>query len=113
MAFKCQSNLSRDKFDDILVAIGSILSKGHILTKSFYESTKILKSLKMTYEKIDTYSKGCMLFRKEHANESYCIHFKSSRYFEVKSGDSTKRQTGFPKRSSIIFHSCQGSNGFS
>jgi hypothetical protein len=98
MAFKCQSNLSRDKFDDLLVVIGSILPKGHILTKSFYESTKILKSLKMTYEKIDTCPKGCMLFQKEHANDSYCIHCKSSRYFEVKSGDGTKRQTGIPQK---------------
>jgi hypothetical protein len=62
MAFKCQSNLSRDKFDDLLVVIGSILLKGHILTKSFYELTKILKSLKMTYEKIDACPKGYMLF---------------------------------------------------
>jgi hypothetical protein len=98
MAFKCQSNLSRDKFDDLLVVIGSILPKGHILTKSFYESTKILKSLKMTYEKIDACPKGCMLFRKEHANDSYCIHCKSSRYFEVKSGDGTKRQTEIPQK---------------
>jgi hypothetical protein len=98
IAFKCQRNLSRDKFDDLLVVIGNILPKGHILIKSFYESTKILKSLKMTYEKINACPKGCMLFRKEHANDSYCIHRKSSRYFEVKSGDCTKRQTGIPQK---------------
>jgi hypothetical protein len=52
----------------------------------------------MTYEKIDACPKGCMLFRKEHANDSNCIHCKSSRYFEVKSGDGTKRQTGIPQK---------------
>jgi hypothetical protein len=98
MAFKCQSNLSRDKFDALLVVIGSILPKGHILTKSFYESTKILSSLKMTYEKIDACPKGCMLFRKEHATGNDCIHCKSFRYFEADSGDGTKRQTGIPQK---------------
>jgi hypothetical protein len=32
--------------------------------KSLYESTKILKELKMSYEQIDPCPKGCMLFRK-------------------------------------------------
>jgi hypothetical protein len=95
MDFKCQSNLFRDKFDDLLVVIGSILPKGHILIKSFYELTKTLKSLKMTYEKIDTCPKGWMLFRKEHAENNYCIRCKS---FEVNSGDGTKRQTGIPQK---------------
>jgi hypothetical protein len=98
MSFKCQSNLSRDRFDDLLVIIGSILPTGHLLTKSFYESTKILRSLKMTYKKIDACPKGCMLFRNEHAEGNYCIHCKSSRYFEVETGDGQKRQTGIPQK---------------
>jgi hypothetical protein len=52
----------------------------------------------MTQEKIDACPKGCMIFRKEHANYSYCIHCISSRYFEVKSGDGKKRQTRIPQK---------------
>lgn len=86
MGFKCDRNLSRDGFDDLLTVIGSILPQGHLLTKNMYESTKILRALKMTYEQIDACPKGCMLFRKEQAGGKYCIHCKSSRFFEVDAG---------------------------
>jgi hypothetical protein len=39
-----------------------------------------------------------MLFRKEHAEGKYCIHCKSSRYFEVDAGDGQKRQTGVAQK---------------
>jgi hypothetical protein len=93
LAFKCDVNLPRDRFDDLLAIVGSILPQGHLLTKTFYESTKILRALKMSYEQIDACPKGCMLFRKEHLETNYCIHCKSSRYFEVDAGDGQKKQT--------------------
>ena len=93
LAFKCDVNLPRYRFDDLLAIVGSILPQGHLLTKTFYESTKILRALKMSYEQIDACPKGCMLFRKEHLETNYCIHCKSSRYFEVDAGDGQKKQT--------------------
>jgi len=93
MAFKYDRNLCRDGFDDLLTIVGSLLPKGHLLTKNMYESTKLLSELKMSYEKIDCCPKGCMLFRKEHANEDYYVKYKSSRYFEVDAGDGQKMQT--------------------
>jgi hypothetical protein len=87
MAFKSDSNLSRDGFDGLLVIIGSLLPHGHLLTKSMYESNKTLRDLKMPYEQIHCCPKGCMLFRKEHVDAKYCIHCKASRYFEVDAGD--------------------------
>jgi hypothetical protein len=50
MALKFELSLSRDGFDYILTAIGSLLSEGHILPKSVYESQKLLHTLKMLYE---------------------------------------------------------------
>jgi hypothetical protein len=47
MAFKSDRHLNRDGFNDLLVVIGSLLPKGHLLTKSMYESNKILRSLKI------------------------------------------------------------------
>jgi hypothetical protein len=87
MAFKSNRHLSRDGFDDLLAVVGSLLPKGHLLTKSMYESNKILHSLKMSYEQIHYCPKGCMLFRKENADMTYCIHCNSSRYFKVDAGN--------------------------
>jgi hypothetical protein len=98
MVFKSDRNLSRDGFDDLLTIIGSILPQGHLLTKNMYESNKILSALKMPYEQIHCCPKGCMLFRKEHAEGKYCIKCKSSRYFEVDSGNGQKRQTGVAQK---------------
>jgi hypothetical protein len=113
MDFKCQSNLSRDKFDALLVVIGSILPKGHILTKSFYESTKILSSLKMTYEKIELVQRDACYLEKNMPKEniaSIANPLGTSRLTLVMA---RRGRQGLPKRSFGIFHSCQGSNGFS
>jgi hypothetical protein len=98
MVFKSDRNLSRDGFDDLLTIVGSILPQGHLLTKNMYESNKILSALKMPYEQIHCCPNGCMLFRKEHAEGKYCIKCKSSRYFEVDSGNGQKRQTGVAQK---------------
>ena len=94
LAFKGHRNLCRDGFDDLLVIIGSILPKGHLLAQNFYHSKKLLSDLKMPSQQIHACPKGCMLFRNEHADTNYCIHCESSRYFEVDTnGDGQKRQT--------------------
>ncbi|KAK1612811.1 hypothetical protein QYE76_036484 [Lolium multiflorum] len=98
MAFKCHRNLCRDGFDELLVLVGSILPKGHLLPQNFYYSKKLLSDLKMSSQQIHACPKGCMLFREEHANTNYCIHCNSSRYFEVDTnGDGQKRQTTVAK----------------
>jgi hypothetical protein len=93
MAFKRDTHLCRDGFDDLLAIVGSLLPQGHLLTKSMYESTKILHSLKMSCDQIHCCPKGCMLFRKEHKDTNYCIHCNSSRFFEVDNGNGQKRRT--------------------
>ena len=96
MAFKSQYHLSRDAFDTMLTVCGSMLSEGHILPKSMYESRKLLRALKMPYEQIHACENGCVLFRKEHAEAAHCPKCKSSRYMEVDSGDGQKRQLQIP-----------------
>ena len=71
MVVKSQFSLSRDAFDVILAVFGSLLLEGHILSKSMYEAQKLLRALKMSYDKIHTCPKGCILFRKEHAEAMY------------------------------------------
>jgi hypothetical protein len=55
----------------MLTVFGSMLLEGHILPKSMYESQKLLCALKMPYEQIHACPKGCILFRKDHAEEKY------------------------------------------
>jgi len=98
MAVKSQFTLSRDAFDVMLQVIGSTLPEGHILPKSMYEAQKLLRALKMLYEQIHACPKGCILFRKEHAEEKYCPKCESSRFVEVDSGDGQKRQLAVPMK---------------
>jgi hypothetical protein len=91
MAFKSKYSMSRDAFDGLLTFIGSLLPEDYFLPKSMYEDQKLLRALKMTYEQIHAYPKGCVLFRKEYAEAKYCPKCKSSRFMEVDSGDGQKR----------------------
>jgi hypothetical protein len=70
-----------------LTVIGSLLLEDHVLPKSMYEPHKLLRAIKMMYEKIHACLKGYVLFRKEYANAKYCLKCKSSRFMEVASGD--------------------------
>ena len=67
-----------------------------------YESQKLLRALKMTYEQIHACPKGCVLFRKEYVEAKYCPKCKSSRFLEVDSGDGQKRQLDIPV--TILWH---------
>jgi hypothetical protein len=79
--------MSQEHFDGMLIGIGSLLSDGHIMPKSMYESQKLLRALKMPYDQIHVCPKGCILFRKEHKDANYYPKCKSFRYLEVDSGD--------------------------
>jgi len=98
MALKSQFNLSRENFDEMLTVIGSILPAGHLLPQNMYESQKVLRALKMSYEQIHACLKGCILFRKAHKDAQYCPKCKSSRYLEVDSGEGEKRQSSYPAK---------------
>jgi hypothetical protein len=88
--------MSQDAFDAMLIVFGSMLPEGQILPKSKYEAQKILRALKMPYEQIHACPKGCILFRKEHAEAKYCAKCGSSRFLEVDSGNVQKRQLTIP-----------------
>jgi hypothetical protein len=75
--------MSREHFDAKLTIIGTLLSAGHILPKNMYESQKLLRALKMSYEKIHACPKGCILFRKQYENAKYYPDCGSSRFIEV------------------------------
>ena len=97
MGFKSQYSLSRDAFDGMLAILGTLLPEGHILPKNTYESQKLLRALKMSYEQIHACPKGCVLFRKDHEKATHCPKCKASRYVEVDHGDGKKEQLNIPE----------------
>jgi hypothetical protein len=82
----------------MLAVLGTLLSANHALSKNMYESVKLLKALKMSYEQIHTCENGCVLFRKGHKEAKYCPKCKASRYVEVESKDGQKHQLDIPMR---------------
>jgi len=93
MAVKSQFSWSRESFDHLLAVIDTLLPDDHVLPKNMYESQKIFRSLKMSYEQIHACPNGCILFRGAHADDKYCPKCQSSRYMEVEPGDGRKKQT--------------------
>jgi hypothetical protein len=57
------------------------------MPKDLYQSKKIVASLRMDYEMIDAQEKNCMLFWKEHKDDTECMHCGRSRYMKVVNED--------------------------
>jgi hypothetical protein len=72
LADKAKHGMTRSCFEDALTIWGNMLPKGHFLPRNMYEAKKIMKALCMDYEKRDCYPAGCLLFRKEFADDKYC-----------------------------------------
>jgi hypothetical protein len=98
LGVKSELNISRAGFNRLLVVVGSLLPKGHSLPTSMYESTTLFKPLKMSYEQIDAYVNGCVLFRKEHTDATHCLKCQSSRFEEVPAGDGQMKQTDIAQK---------------
>ena len=96
LAAKTQHNWTRDGFETHLRISGNFLPKGHCLPKSLHETKRLLKGLHMGYEKIECCKKGCVLFRKEFADDKYCPICKASRYVMVTGKDGKERQSKKP-----------------
>jgi hypothetical protein len=53
------------------------------MMKDLYQLKKIVADLGMNYEKIDVCERNCMLFWKEHKDDTKYIHCGRSRYVKV------------------------------
>ncbi|XP_066333443.1 uncharacterized protein [Miscanthus floridulus] len=96
--WKSQLSLSRDGFDAMLTVLGKLLLEGHILPKNTYESQRLLRALKMSYEPIHACLNGCVLFRGDHEKATHCPKCNASRFVEVDGSDGKKKQSKIPKK---------------
>jgi hypothetical protein len=55
-----------------------------------YQSKKLLSALGMEFEKSDACEDNCMLFFKEHKDETKCLKCGKSRFVEVVNEDGEK-----------------------
>jgi hypothetical protein len=97
IALKSQLGISRDSFDLVLIVLGKLLLEDHILPKNTYESQRLLRAPKMSYEAIQACPNGCVLFRGDHDEATHCLKCKASRFVEVEGSDGTKRQSKIPE----------------
>jgi hypothetical protein len=57
------------------------------MTKDLGQLKKIVVGLGMNYEKIDVCKRNCLLFWKEHKDDTECVHCGRSRYVKVVNED--------------------------
>jgi hypothetical protein len=83
MGFKSNYNFSNQCYNDIVKLIIDLIPVKHNIPKDLYQSKMIVSSFGMDYEKIDVCEKNCMLFWKEHTDDTECTHYGTSRYVKV------------------------------
>jgi hypothetical protein len=83
MMMKSKYNFSNQCYNDIVKLIIDLIPVKHNMSKHLYQSKKIVAGLGMNYEKIDACEKNCMLFWKEHKDDTECMHCGRFRYIKV------------------------------
>jgi hypothetical protein len=83
MTMKSKYNFSNQCYNYIVNLIIDLIPAKHNMPKDLYQSKNIIAGLGMNYEKIDVCKKNCMLFWKEHKNDTKCMHCGRSRYVKV------------------------------
>jgi hypothetical protein len=74
-------------YNDIVKFIINLIPAKHNMPKDLYWSKKIVASLRTDYEKIDACEKNCVLFWKEHKDDTECMRCGRSRYVKVVNED--------------------------
>ena len=98
MAMKSKYNFANNCYNGVLKQIIDLLPSSHKMPKDLYQSKKMLAGLGMNYDKIDACENNCMLFWKEHKDDTHCMHCKKSRYVEVVTDDGEEITTKVPSK---------------
>jgi hypothetical protein len=83
MGFKSKYSFSNQWYNDIVKFIIDLILAKQNMPKDSYQSKKIVANLRMDYKKIDVCEQNCILFWKEHKNDTECMHCGRSRYVKV------------------------------
>jgi hypothetical protein len=87
MGMKSKYNFSNQCYNNIVKLIIDLIPVKHNMLKDLYQSKKIVVDLGMNYEKIDICERNCMLFWKEHKDDTECMDCDRPRYVKVVNED--------------------------
>jgi hypothetical protein len=82
-SIKSKFTFSNKCYKELLSLISDVLTSNHKMPKDMYQSKKLLSALSMEYEKIDVCNNNCMIFYKEHKDETKCLKYGKLRFVEV------------------------------
>jgi hypothetical protein len=82
MVMKLKYNFSNQCYNDIVKLIIDLILTKHNISKDLYQSKKIVAGLGINYENINVCKKKCILFWKEHKDDTECMHYGRSRYIK-------------------------------
>jgi hypothetical protein len=92
-SIKSMFAFSNKCYKELLSLFSDVLSSNHKMPKDMYQSKKLLSALGMEYEKIDVCKDNCMIFYKEHNNETKCLKCGKPRLVEVINEDGENAMT--------------------
>lgn len=84
---KCLHSNSDVSFTETLDLLRDLFPISSTLPKSFYKTKKLIKDIGLSYEKIDACPDDCMLYWKEHKNDTSCQFCGKSRWKVKKNGN--------------------------
>jgi hypothetical protein len=77
-------------YKELLSLISDALPSNHKIPKDMYQSKKLLSAIGMEYEKIDMCKDNCIIFYKEHKDETNNLKCGKLRFVEVINEDGEK-----------------------
>jgi hypothetical protein len=101
MVMKLKYNFLNQWYNDIIKLIINLIPVNHNILKDLYQSKNIIVGLGMNYEKIDVHEKNCMMFWKEHKDDTECVYYGRSRYMKVVNKDGASVTTKM-----VVKHLC-------
>ena len=90
LEFKNIPHCSTKAFDSLLKLLTDVLPKKYTLPESYYAMKKIMKDLRVEYEKIDSCENDCMLFHGDDKDKVVCDICGEYRYRDVSRKDGKK-----------------------
>ncbi|XP_063941385.1 uncharacterized protein LOC135149574 [Daucus carota subsp. sativus] len=96
LEFKNISHCSNKAFDSLLTLFADVLPKKHTLPQTYYEMKKIMKGLRVEYQKIDLCENDCMLFYGDDKDKVVCDICGKDHYRDVLRKDGKKILRHFP-----------------
>jgi hypothetical protein len=92
-SIKSKFAFSNKCYKELLSLFSDVFPSKHKMSKYMYQYKKLLSALGMEYEKIDVCKDNCMIFYKEHKNETKCLKCVKPRFVEVVNEDGEKVTT--------------------